>query len=200
MVRIFKYDHTLKENKERFAYQRSYTLRLEAVTQQSQHIKDDSNNIVVSVVDSDMVCRNTASEPYKNHDYGLRSFFTDNLCTSTLRPSSPSATSRPVNPEDGINLREQVLELTWSLHQQAQQLQQSESGNPHMCVRHRFPQAGMEAGAGTASVVFQDQMRANGNNTAGGSGTARGAPTSHLVHCLNSTRRMTTSTIRIFSD
>ncbi|RYR21971.1 hypothetical protein Ahy_B03g067263 [Arachis hypogaea] len=117
MVETFKYTHTLKENKERFANQQAadhyepYTQRLEATTQQSQCIGDDGNNSAESVVDPDRVWCKAASEPYENHMYGLRSFFVDNLRTSTLTQSFASATSRPVDPEDDIDLKEQVLLL-----------------------------------------------------------------------------------------
>ncbi|QHO49540.1 uncharacterized protein DS421_1g14860 [Arachis hypogaea] len=103
MVETFKYTHTLKENKERFAYQ-----RLEAATQQSHHTGDDSNNSVTSIIDPDTVWRETISEPYKNCIYSLGSFFFDNLRTSTLRPSSTTATNRPVDPKDGVDFREQA--------------------------------------------------------------------------------------------
>ncbi|RYR26161.1 hypothetical protein Ahy_B02g060325 [Arachis hypogaea] len=94
MKETFKYTHTLKENNERFADQRS------------------ANHYNIS-------------EPYKNPDYELGLFFANNLRISTLRASS-TFTSSPVNPEDSIDLRDQVQNLTQSLHQQAQQLQQSE--------------------------------------------------------------------------
>ncbi|RYR50015.1 hypothetical protein Ahy_A07g036562 isoform B [Arachis hypogaea] len=116
MMETFKYTHTLKENKERFANQRfADHYILEAATQQSQHIGDDDNNYAASEVNPNMIWRETAFESYKNRVYGLGSFFTDNLCTSTLRPSSTSATSWPVDPEESVGLREQVLELTQSL-------------------------------------------------------------------------------------
>ncbi|QHN94124.1 uncharacterized protein LOC110264740 [Arachis ipaensis] len=104
MSDTFKYTHTLKEKNERFAYQRvvdhyeSYTQRLKVATQQSQCTGDDDNNSAASFVDPDMVWCEVASESYKNRVYGLGSFFTDNLRTSTLRQSSASATSRPFDP------------------------------------------------------------------------------------------------------
>ncbi|RYR23506.1 hypothetical protein Ahy_B03g068717 [Arachis hypogaea] len=73
MTEIFKYTHTLKKNKERFANQRV-----------ADHY------------------------PYKNRVYGLGSFFADNLRTSILRHSSTSTTSRLVDPEDDVDLREQM--------------------------------------------------------------------------------------------
>ncbi|RYR31647.1 hypothetical protein Ahy_B01g056499 [Arachis hypogaea] len=121
MAETFKYTHMLKENKEKFVGQWAADYyRLKVATHQSQHIGDDGNNSAASVVDPDMVWRDATSEPYKNHVYGLGSFFGDNLHTSILRQSSASDTIRPVDPEDGVNLREQVLLFTWSLHQQAQ--------------------------------------------------------------------------------
>ncbi|RYR44070.1 hypothetical protein Ahy_A08g040442 [Arachis hypogaea] len=82
----------------------SYTQRLEAATQQSQHTGEDSNKSANSVVNPYMVWRDTAFEPYKNRVYGLGSFFTNNLCISILRASSASITI-PVEVEDSIDLR-----------------------------------------------------------------------------------------------
>ncbi|RYR24909.1 hypothetical protein Ahy_B02g058490 [Arachis hypogaea] len=127
MAGTFKYTHTLKENKERFAYQRDADhSRLEAATQQSLCTKDNGNNSATSVVDPDKVWHEAAPKPYKNRMYRLGSFFPNNLCTSTLRHSSASTTSRPVDPEDGVNLKEQMLLLTRSFHPQTQQLRESE--------------------------------------------------------------------------
>ncbi|RYQ99446.1 hypothetical protein Ahy_B07g087386 isoform A [Arachis hypogaea] len=97
LAETFNYTHTLKENKERFADQRS--------ADHYQNRKDASGS-AVSVVDLEI-----ASESYKNHVYGLESFFASSLRTSTLRPSSASATNRAINPEEGIDLRLQVQEL-----------------------------------------------------------------------------------------
>ncbi|RYR19569.1 hypothetical protein Ahy_B03g064387 [Arachis hypogaea] len=63
LAETFKYTHTLKENKERFAYQRSqdhyesYTQRLEAMAQQSQQSGKDtsSDGSAASVVNPDGV-------------------------------------------------------------------------------------------------------------------------------------------------
>ncbi|RYR15637.1 hypothetical protein Ahy_B04g072519 [Arachis hypogaea] len=107
IMEAFKYTHILKENKERFADQRSM----------DHFVMRDRTTV-----------------------------FTNNLHTSTLRHSSASVTNWPVDAEDGVNLREQVLELiTRSLHQQV-------SGDPHTRVRHRFSQAGVEARAGAVSA------------------------------------------------
>ncbi|XP_020972445.1 uncharacterized protein LOC107626516 isoform X2 [Arachis ipaensis] len=125
MVETFKYTHTLKENKERFANRRSVDhFRLVATTQQFHPTKEDNNNSADAVINSDTVWCETTSKLYKNCVYGMGSFFTNNLCTSILKATSASATSRAVDPEDSnVDLREQVLNLTQSLHQQAQQLQ-----------------------------------------------------------------------------
>ncbi|RYR19968.1 hypothetical protein Ahy_B03g064977 [Arachis hypogaea] len=105
MAETFKCTHTLRENREMFVDQRS----------------------TITIRRPDTVWCETTSEPYKNHIYRLGLFFIDNLCTSTLRASSTSATSRAIDFKDSvIDLREQVLNLTQSLHQQAQQLQQFE--------------------------------------------------------------------------
>ncbi|RYR01842.1 hypothetical protein Ahy_B06g080703 [Arachis hypogaea] len=129
LVDTFKYAHTLKENKVRFADQRSqdhyesYTQRLEAATQQSQQSGEDATDgSATLVVDFDAVCHVTASALYKNYVYELGSFFASSLRTSMLRLSSVSATSRAVEPKEGMDLRLQVQELTRNLHQQTQEL------------------------------------------------------------------------------
>ncbi|RYR04926.1 hypothetical protein Ahy_B06g084736 [Arachis hypogaea] len=153
MAETFKYTDTLKK---RFAYQRFAD---------HYETKDDGNNSDVLEVDFDTVWRETASEPYKNRVYGLGLFFGNNLYTSTLGSSSASATSQPVNPEDGVDLREQVLEITWNLHQHAQ---------------HIFPQAKVEVGveAALANGTTDGGTQTRGSGTVGGSVTTKGAPTS----------------------
>ncbi|RYR29620.1 hypothetical protein Ahy_B01g054051 isoform A [Arachis hypogaea] len=79
--------------------QEFYTQRLEAATQQSQHIRDENNNSVASEVDPNIVWHETTSDPYKNRIYELGSFFADNLRTSTLRPSFASATNSPMEQQ-----------------------------------------------------------------------------------------------------
>ncbi|RYQ98651.1 hypothetical protein Ahy_B07g086416 isoform A [Arachis hypogaea] len=70
MTETFKYTHTLKENKERFANQRfTDHYRLEAVTQQSQHIEDDGNNYAASEVDPNTIWHETAFESYMNRTF-----------------------------------------------------------------------------------------------------------------------------------
>ncbi|RYR49983.1 hypothetical protein Ahy_A07g036517 [Arachis hypogaea] len=78
--------------------------------------RDNGNNSDASEVDPDRIWRKTIAVPYKNRIYGMGLFFTNNLRTSTLRPSSTSATSQHVITENGIDLREQLLELIWSLN------------------------------------------------------------------------------------
>ncbi|RYR54081.1 hypothetical protein Ahy_A06g029345 [Arachis hypogaea] len=117
LAETFKYTHTFKE---RFTYEQSvanyedYTQRLEAASQQSQPPSgndDPSSN--TSVVDLDSVWRKTAFEPHKNCHFGLGSFFTSGLCTSALAASSASASATsPANPEEVVNLREEVQKLT----------------------------------------------------------------------------------------
>ncbi|XP_025615480.1 uncharacterized protein [Arachis hypogaea] len=87
-------------------------LKLEAVTQQSQQTGDNENNSTTIEVNPNTVWGKTATKTFKNCSCGLRSFFADNLRTFTLRPSSASTTIRPIDPEDGVDLRGQVLELT----------------------------------------------------------------------------------------
>ncbi|RYR78321.1 hypothetical protein Ahy_A01g003085 [Arachis hypogaea] len=58
---------------------------------------------------------------YKNHVFGLGSFFARGLHISTLVASSTSASATsPANPKEVIGLREEVEKLTQELHQQAQ--------------------------------------------------------------------------------
>ncbi|RYR26188.1 hypothetical protein Ahy_B02g060361 [Arachis hypogaea] len=113
LVETFKYTHMLKENKARFVDQ-----RLEAATQQSQQSGEDATDgSKASVVDPDAVWHEIASAPYKNRIYRIGSFFVSSLRTSTLRLSSGSATSRAVQPEEGMDLMLQVQELQRNLHQ-----------------------------------------------------------------------------------
>ncbi|RYR33957.1 hypothetical protein Ahy_A10g048654 [Arachis hypogaea] len=106
IAETFNYTHALKEKKERFDDQRATNHYIKVVTHQSHRTGDDGNNFTASVIDPDMVGRETASKLYKNRVYGLGSFFVNNLRTSTLRQSSASVTSRPVDTEDGVDLRE----------------------------------------------------------------------------------------------
>ncbi|RYR24794.1 hypothetical protein Ahy_B02g058338 [Arachis hypogaea] len=82
LAETFKYTHTLKGNKQRFADERfaahyeDYTQRLEAVTQQYQPSSgNDEADFETSVVDPNRVWRETAFKPYKNCRFGLGSFF-----------------------------------------------------------------------------------------------------------------------------
>ncbi|RYQ82130.1 hypothetical protein Ahy_B10g100726 [Arachis hypogaea] len=140
MTETFKYTHTMKKNKERFIDQ-----------QAADHYQtgDDVNNSGTAEVDPNTVWCDTASDPYKNCIYGLGSFFVDNLRTSALRHLSTSTTSRSVDPEDGVDLREQVLELTRSFHQQ-----QSEEKYQEIltCISNKFSQAGVEMRVGATSA------------------------------------------------
>ncbi|QHO23247.1 uncharacterized protein DS421_12g361930 [Arachis hypogaea] len=126
LAEAFKYIHTLKANKERFAYERSaahyknYTQRLEATTQQSQLPGgNDEAGFETSVVDPNRVWHETASEPYKNRRIGLGSFFASGLCSSALAASCAFATS-PTDPQKVVNLREEVQKVTQKHHQQAE--------------------------------------------------------------------------------
>ncbi|RYR58363.1 hypothetical protein Ahy_A05g024075 [Arachis hypogaea] len=106
LAETFKYTHTLKENKARFANQWSQDNYLSKHTydllQSGEDVVDGS---AASAVDLDPVWRETTSAPYKNHVYGLGSFFVSSLRISMLRPSLGSATSRAVEPEQGVDLR-----------------------------------------------------------------------------------------------
>ncbi|RYR53451.1 hypothetical protein Ahy_A06g028575 [Arachis hypogaea] len=118
LAETFKYTHTLKKNKGDLLI-KFYTQRLEAATQQSLQSGEDASGIAISVVDLDAIWRENASALYKNCIYRLGSFFANSLCTSTLSPSSASATIRAVDLKEGIDLRLQVQKFTRSLHEQA---------------------------------------------------------------------------------
>ncbi|QHO11673.1 uncharacterized protein DS421_15g500180 [Arachis hypogaea] len=123
LAETFKYTHTLKSNKERFtdkqsvAHYEDYTQRLEVAIQQSQLASgNDEADSETSVVDPNRVWRETASEPQKNRRFGLGSFFAIGLRSSALTTSSASAIS-PVDPQEFVDLREEVQKLTQELHQ-----------------------------------------------------------------------------------
>ncbi|RYQ91799.1 hypothetical protein Ahy_B09g097827 isoform A [Arachis hypogaea] len=96
LAEMFKYTHTLKENKARFA---------------DRHAEDTADGSTASIVDPNAVWHETASASYKNCVYGMGSFFTSSLHTSMLRPSFASTTSRAVESEEGVDLRLQMQEL-----------------------------------------------------------------------------------------
>ncbi|RYR08219.1 hypothetical protein Ahy_B05g075795 [Arachis hypogaea] len=124
LVKTFKYTHTLKANKERFADKRSathydYTQRLVAATQQSQPpSENDEADSKTSVVDPDRIWCETAPEPHKKCHFSLGSFFASSLLFSALAAFSASATS-PANPQEIVDLREDVQKLTQELHRVA---------------------------------------------------------------------------------
>ncbi|RYR68694.1 hypothetical protein Ahy_A03g015176 [Arachis hypogaea] len=126
LAETFKYTHILKENKKRFADKQS-----------QDHC--DANGSTALVVDPDAVWRETASVLYKNRVYRLESFFASDFCTSTLRLSFASATSRAVNPDEDIHLRLQVQELTWSLLEQAQKLTDTQKRYQKIFTRVTVP-------------------------------------------------------------
>ncbi|RYR25290.1 hypothetical protein Ahy_B02g058974 [Arachis hypogaea] len=110
LVETFKYTHTLKVNNERFAEEQSaahyedYMHRLEVVTQKSQPpSRNDDASSETSVVDPDRIWLGSFSAS------GLLSFA---LATSSV---SASATSS-ANPQEVIDLMEEVQKLTQELH------------------------------------------------------------------------------------
>ncbi|RYR54337.1 hypothetical protein Ahy_A06g029592 [Arachis hypogaea] len=102
LAEIFKYT-----NKERFAIERSAT-----------HYWDDSDSDSEAlVVDLDRVWHETTSELYKNHIFGLGSFFASGLHTSALAASSAStSTTSPADLEEVVDLREEMQKLTQELY------------------------------------------------------------------------------------
>ncbi|RYR78565.1 hypothetical protein Ahy_A01g003390 [Arachis hypogaea] len=129
LVETFKYTHTLKANKKRFAdewsgaHYEDYVQRLEVTTQQYQPPSgNDKASSMTSVVDFDWVWRETASEPHKNHHFRLGSFFANDLCSFALAASSTFASAtNPTDSQEVVDLREEVQKLTQELHQQAEQ-------------------------------------------------------------------------------
>ncbi|RYR08845.1 hypothetical protein Ahy_B05g076672 [Arachis hypogaea] len=178
LAETFKYTHTLKANKEKFVDERStthyedYTQRLEAATQQSQPSGDDSGSDA-SVVDPDRVWRETASESYKNRAYGLGSFFTSGLHTSTLAASSASASATSTaHPEEVIDLREEEI------YQQAQQSKQRYK-KLLVCIEDTIAIRSELMEKLERLEHLRDQMAVyNEQICAGGSGAAGGTPTS----------------------
>ncbi|RYQ96519.1 hypothetical protein Ahy_B08g092303 [Arachis hypogaea] len=180
LTETFKFTHTLKENKARFVDQRSQDhYRLKATTQQSQQNGEDAaDGFLTSVVDSDVVCHETTSSPYKNRVYGLGSFFTSSLRTSTLSPPSGSAISRAIHPEEGMDLRLQEQELQRSLHQQAQEFNDYQEKYQEILTRMtstnefrlEFRESLEQMQRMEAQMeVYQAQMRTAGIDPAGGS-------------------------------
>ncbi|XP_029152560.1 uncharacterized protein [Arachis hypogaea] len=118
LAETFKYTHTLKENKARFVYQRSqdhyksYTQRLEATIQQSQQGRWLCSFSRRPRCDLAQDRLSPVQEPCIWDGVILR----QQPPTSTLRSSSGSATSRAIQPEEGVDLRLQVQELQRSLH------------------------------------------------------------------------------------
>ncbi|RYR21443.1 hypothetical protein Ahy_B03g066741 [Arachis hypogaea] len=134
LAEAFMYTHNLKANKERFADERSvahysinYYPNHNVCDTGGLHVEvkrlsgNDKANSETSVVDPDRVWRETASEPHKNHRFGLGSFFDSGLYSSALAASS---TISPTYPQEVIDLREEVQKLTQEFHQQAEQSEQ----------------------------------------------------------------------------
>ncbi|QHO50921.1 uncharacterized protein DS421_1g26450 [Arachis hypogaea] len=114
LAETFKYIHTLKANKEKFADERS--------TAHYAPSGNDKAGFKTSVVDPNRVWRETASEPYKNRHFGLGSFFASGLCSSVLVVSSTSVSATSLaNSQEVVDLRKEVQKLTQELHQQAEQ-------------------------------------------------------------------------------
>ncbi|RYR66442.1 hypothetical protein Ahy_A03g012425 [Arachis hypogaea] len=114
LAETFKYTHTLKAKKERFA--------------DEQSIPPNGNNKASSetqVVDPDRFWRETASESHKNRRFRLGSFFASGLRSSTLAFSFASASAtNSADPQKVVDLREEVQKLIQKLHQQAEQSEQ----------------------------------------------------------------------------
>ncbi|RYR77864.1 hypothetical protein Ahy_A01g002532 [Arachis hypogaea] len=71
-----------------FKYTRILHTETKGQTQQSQQNGENATDgSATSVIDPNTMWHETASAPYKNCVYGLGSFFTSCICTSTLRPS-----------------------------------------------------------------------------------------------------------------
>ncbi|MED6134643.1 hypothetical protein PIB30_038826 [Stylosanthes scabra] len=99
-----------------------FSANLEQATQQAQEEGDET----AGTVDQNAVWRQTLSEPCRNWVYGASGFFTSSLHRSGYGGSSTFATSSHASPADVevLDLREQVQNLTQSLHSQGKTLQQ----------------------------------------------------------------------------
>ncbi|MED6172263.1 hypothetical protein PIB30_048438 [Stylosanthes scabra] len=124
---VFRETHTRKRDRsivERRADDllTEYSANLEQATQQAQEEGDES----AATVDPNVVWCQTLFEPCKNRVYGAGGFFASSLRRSGYGGSSASATSSHTGPADAevVDLREQVQNLTQSLHSQGEVLQQ----------------------------------------------------------------------------
>nr|XP_025607251.1 uncharacterized protein LOC112698042 [Arachis hypogaea] len=118
----------------------------------------------------------TASGLYKNRIYGMGSFFTSSLRPSTLRPLSASVTSRSVDPEESIDLRLRVQELTQNLYEQVQELNETREryqeilthvmGTNELILEWRKKLEQLQQ-MEQQMAVYETQMRANDSGTTG---------------------------------
>ncbi|QHO19563.1 uncharacterized protein DS421_11g330070 [Arachis hypogaea] len=124
LAETFKYTHTLKANKERFANDRSaahyeeYQLRLQAVTQQSQLPSGAAEvGSETLVVDPNKIWCETAFEPHKNSRFELVSFFASGLRSSALVASAASfSATSPTDSQEVIDLRKEMEEYNQQMH------------------------------------------------------------------------------------
>ncbi|MED6131333.1 hypothetical protein PIB30_008979 [Stylosanthes scabra] len=126
-VEFFRKTHTRKRDRsivEKRAEDllTEFSANLDEATQQAQ----EEGDVSVATVDSDIVWRQTLSEPYKNRVYGAGGFFASSLRISGYAGSSASASSCHTGPPapEVVDLREQVQNLTQSLQSQGDLLQQ----------------------------------------------------------------------------
>ncbi|MED6157965.1 hypothetical protein PIB30_028403 [Stylosanthes scabra] len=113
-VEVFRETHTRKRDRSIFERRADDLLAKEE--------GDES----AATVDPNVVWRQTLSESCKNRVYGADGFFASSLRRSGYGGSSASATSSHAGPVDAelVDLREQVQNLTQSLHSQGEVLQQ----------------------------------------------------------------------------
>ncbi|RYR79593.1 hypothetical protein Ahy_A01g004398 [Arachis hypogaea] len=124
LVETFKYTHTLKVNKGKFADERFGAHYIGGYdTAISVAYGNDEDDSETSVVDSDRVWHEIASKTHKNRHFRLGSFFASGLHSFVLVAFSASATN-PSDLQEVVDLREEVQKLTQELHQQAEQSKQ----------------------------------------------------------------------------
>ncbi|MED6175944.1 hypothetical protein PIB30_083114 [Stylosanthes scabra] len=132
-----------------------FSANLEQATQQAQEKGDES----ATIVDTDVVWRQTLSEPCKNRVYGAGGFFASSLRRSGYGGSSASTSSTHTGPAapEVVDLQEQVQNLSQSLQTQEEHLRRMEEMQRQM-------------------AAFYDPLRPGSSAAAGGSGSSTAPP------------------------
>ncbi|MED6206348.1 hypothetical protein PIB30_025893 [Stylosanthes scabra] len=126
-AKVFRETHTRKRDRSIVEKRADdllteFSANFKQATQQAQEEGDET----AGTVDPDVVWRQTLSEPCKNRVYWAGGFFALSLHRSGYRGSSTSTTCSQASSADAevVDLREQVQNLTHSLHTQGEALQQ----------------------------------------------------------------------------